>query len=329
MKSLIAMFALVSFGTLPVSGSDFDYYLNGNAADAKPAKTEAALLLMGGGGLIDEAYRWFIEKAGGGDIVVLTASAGDKYGDYLRNTVGGCDSVETIAFLNRDAASNPKVLEAIRNADGIFIGGGAQWRYTDYWKGTPVGQALDQHVREGRPLGGSSAGLAVLGEVCYTAHVSARLNSEMSMKDPFDPRLTFEDNFLHLELMRGVITDTHFSPRNRLGRLITFLGRVGLTKDKEQRVGLGVDEKTALCVEADGSGRVVTTAPEGRVWLVRPTKKPELLASGKPLTFRNVQVVGIGPESKFHLLQRLVEKPALVQTASVVEGVLTVVEENE
>jgi hypothetical protein len=58
-------------------------------------------------------------------------------------------------------------------------------------------------------------------------------------------------------------------------------------------------------------------------------KKPELLASGKPVTFRDVKVVGIGSESKFYLPQRMVEKPAIVQTAAVVEGVRTAIEAKE
>ena len=76
---------------------------------------------------------WFIQKAGGGDIVVLKASdgkpaEGDSYGTYLHDTLGGCDSVETITFHNRDASNDPKLLQILRNADGIFLGGGAQGR---------------------------------------------------------------------------------------------------------------------------------------------------------------------------------------------------------
>jgi cyanophycinase len=312
---------LLSAGATTAAAADFESFLTGNATDVKPAKTEGALMLMGGGGLVDEAYRWFIQKAGGGDIVVLKASDGktaavDTYGAYLHGTIGGCDSVELISFYNREAANNPKVLEALKNAEGIFMGGGAQHRYVDYWKGTAVGAALEAHVRAGRPLGGSSAGLAVMGQVCYTAQLTARLTSEIAMKNPFDKVITFENDFLHLDLMRGVITDTHFSTRGRLGRLITFVAR-------SQTIGIGVDEKTALCVEADGMGRVMSTAPEGRAWLIMPQQAPEALKEGQPLTYRDVKVIGAGPESVVNLPKRVIEKPVATSTVSIIAGQLT------
>ncbi len=325
MNGLFRVLVCMIIGTGAARSADFDYFLTGNAADVERKQTEGALMLMGGGGFVDEAFRWFIQKAGGGDLVVLKASDGEtseneSYGDYLYGTLGGCDSVETIVFHNRDASADPKILQSIKNADGIFLGGGAQRRYVDYWKGTPVGAALDAHVRAGRPLGGSSAGLAVLGQVCYTAQVTARLTSEIAMKNPFDRSLTFEPDFLHLELMRGVITDTHFSTRGRLGRLITFVARQATEQHMEHLLGIGVDEKTALCLEASGIGRVFTTTPEGRAWLVTPEQAPEVLEAGQPLTYRGVKVIGAGPASTVDIRKRAVENPAAVLTVSILAG---------
>ncbi len=65
---------LIIAGPRFTRSADFTYLLTGNAANAQPRHTEGALLLMGGGGLVDVAFRWFIQKAGGGDIVVLKAS---------------------------------------------------------------------------------------------------------------------------------------------------------------------------------------------------------------------------------------------------------------
>ena len=324
----LASALLIGAGAYRVTGADFEYHLTGSAADVRPQHTEGALLLMGGGGFVDDAFRWFIQKAGGGDIVVMKASEGkapdaDSYSAYLHDTVGGCDSVEMITFHNREASSDPKVLQAIKNAEGIFMGGGAQGRYVDYWKGTPVGAALDAHVRAGRPLGGSSAGLAVLGQICYTANETARLTSEIAMKDPFDKSLTFESDFLHLDLMRGVITDTHFTSRDRLGRLITFLARHASDRKMERLAGIGVDEKTALCIEVNGTGRVFTTAPDGRAWFVLPRQVPEVLVAGKPLTYREVKVIGAGPASTVDVLRRVIDKPAAESNISVVAGELS------
>lgn len=315
----------------------YDYHLSGKVDEGFESQTEGGLMLMGGGGLVDEAFRWFLKKAGGGRIVVLSAYDGKSatgetltstpktpfdYGKYLLETLGGCESVERIVFKHRLASSDPEVLKVIRQADGIFLGGGAQWRYADFWKGTPVAEAMDAHVRAGRPLGGSSAGLAVLGDWCYTAHLSARVTGEIALNDPQDPRLTFEPDLLHFDILRGVITDTHFSNRKREGRLMTFLARFSIAEPAAPLVGIGVDEKTALCLEADGRGRVMTTAAEGRAWLYVPKQAPEPMVAGKPLKFGGVEVLGIGLESLVDLPKRTVERPAIERVVSAANGKL-------
>lgn len=303
------------------AAESYTYFLSGDARDAQPARTTPGLLLSGGGGDVDDAFRWFIAQAGGGDIVVLRASGADGYNDYLFKQVGGVDSVESIVFRDRSAASDPRVLEIIARADGIFLAGGDQARYVEFWGGTPVAAALNRHVRDGKPLGGTSAGLAVLGQYGFSARGRGELNSDIALRDPFDQRITLEENFLELELLRGVITDSHFMPRRRLGRSLAFLARLQ-ERAPARLLGIGVDEKTALCLEADGTGRVFTTAPEGAAWLLVP-QRPAELAPGKPLTFRDVQVIALGRESRLALRTLDVSRPQALATVSVVDGRLT------
>jgi beta-aspartyl-peptidase (threonine type) len=135
-----------------------------------------------------------------------------------------------------------------------------------------------------------------------------------------------EKDFLHLDLMRGVLTDTHFTQRGRLGRLITFVSRMqadGKPNDKYPIVGIGVDERTTLCVEANGHGHVLSCIPDGRAWFVMPEKKSEVLREGDPLTIRDVKVVCAGPGSEVDLLKRVVSKAATEMTASVITGDLS------
>lgn len=303
--------------------ADYTYYLTGNAGDAQPEKTEGALLLMGGGTDVEAAFRWFVRKAGGGDIVVLRASGADGYNSYIYSKIGGVDSVETILFHNRAAANDPRVLAIIRGAEGIWLAGGDQSRYIKYWKDTPVATALDAHARAGKPLGGTSAGLAVLGEFSFAALESGTLTSEIALQDPFDRRVTIERDFLHLALLRGVITDSHFTPRARMGRSLAFLARLLAEPKRDRLLGIGVDEKTALALEADGTGRVFTTAPNGRVWLMLPGQPADTLARAQPLTLRNVRVVALGPGSTVHLPTLDIRQPALASVMSVVDGILS------
>ncbi len=303
--------------------ADYTYYLTGNAADVRPNQTEGALLLMGGGGDVDEAFHWFVRKAGGGDIVVLRASGADGYNDYIYSKIGGVDSVETLLFHNRAASDDPKVLEIIRNADGIWLAGGDQARYITFWKGTPVATALNAHVRAGKPLGGTSAGLAVLGEFSFSALEPGTLTSELALKNPFDRRITLERDFLQFDLLRGVITDSHFMPRARLGRSLVFLARLMAGGNQGRLLGLGIDEKTALAIDADGASRIFATAPEGRAWLMIPTTQAEVMAANRPLTLRDVRVIALGPKSSFDLKQLAIHQPAATALIAVIDGQLS------
>ncbi|MBL9211160.1 MAG: cyanophycinase [Opitutaceae bacterium] len=320
-RLLLLRLALLTAFAASARGADYEYFLTGSAADAKPAQTGAGLLLMGGGGDVDAAFRWFVRQAGGGDIVVLRASGGDGYNDYLFSRIGGVDSVETLLFHQRAAADDPRVLAIIRQAEGIWLAGGDQSRYVKYWKDTPVGAALDAHVRAGKPLGGTSAGLAVLGEFSYSALEPGTLTSPIALQDPYDRRITLERDFLHLARLRGIITDSHFSQRSRLGRSLAFLARLYPAGRPDRLAGIGVDEKTALAIEADGSARVFTSG-NGRVWLMLPSQPPETLSAGRRLTLRDVRVIGLGPDSRLDFNQLEVKNPAVVSTVSVVDGQL-------
>ena len=86
---------------------------------------------------------------------------------------------------------------------------------------------------------------------------------------------------------------------------------------------MGIDEKTALCVEPGGAARVFTSAPTGRAWLLLPSTAPEILTPGRPLTFRGIQVIALGPQSTVNLTTLAFTSPAAISTVSVVDGQLT------
>src|SRR6218665_328782 len=141
----------------------YSYYEIGDLTAKRSAPTAPALLLVGGGDWDYSAFRWFAERAGHGHIVVLRASGEGQAGEEIYNQVGGVASVQTIVFHSRAASTDRRVLDILSHADGIFIAGGDQANYVRYWKGTPVAQALDAHVRKRRPLGGTRAGPALPG----------------------------------------------------------------------------------------------------------------------------------------------------------------------
>lgn len=317
---LMVLTAHTTIGATPAASAAYDYWITGNAADATPASTRAGLLLSGGGGDVAAAWKWFVNCAGGGDIVILRASGGDGYQKYVYETIGGVDSVETIRFNDPSAAYDPRVLDILGRADGIFLAGGDQSRYVRYWKSTPVGAALNAHLRAGKPLGGTSAGLAVLGQY-YFAALEDSITSEAALRDPFDRRITLGRDFLAAPELTGVLTDSHFMARQRLGRLVAFLSRISLEERPTRLVGLGIDEGTALCVEPGGKSTVYSEKA-GCVWLVRLPAQAAAITPGQPLRCEGVDVIGAGPGSLLDLGRMEVTRPAAVRKVSTDNGKL-------
>ncbi|MEA5667091.1 cyanophycinase [Stenotrophomonas sp. MH1] len=303
------------------SQNGYRYYQIGNLDAPRPGKTEAAMLLMGGGDWAPEAFHWWVERAGHGRVVILRASGDDELQKELFNDVGGVTAVQTLVFDNRAAADDPEVLRVVRGADAIFIAGGDQARYIRFWKGTQLNDALNAHVRAGKPIGGTSAGLAILGAYAYGALDGGSVDSVSALGDPMGSEVTMDKDFLTMPFLSNVVTDTHFAKRDRLGRLIVFVARAAQDSGKGDIVGIGVDEDTALCVEADGRARVYSLNG-GYAWLVMPQRAAERLTDGAPLEFNAIPVTGVGTGSRLHLDGFKVDNAAFTAVASVVDGEL-------
>jgi cyanophycinase len=306
---------------------NFDYFVTGDPALPRARHTQLLLALMGGGGSVDAAYRAIVDHAGRGHIVILRAVDDDSFdpedGDYgisFATTWGPVTSAETITFHNRQAAHDPRVLAALRGADGIFIAGGDQSNYIRYWKGTPVQEALNAHVRANRPIGGSSAGLAILGHYSYPCLDSVSMESKVALPDPFSSGVMLESDFMHFPGLEQVITDSHFSERSRLGRLIVFLARLNQGPAQPAIFGLGIDEKTALLIDGTGHAQLAAGSA-GSAWLVRQSAPALLLAPGEPLTMRGIQIVRLGPDSMLELKTHAVERALAATEVSVEHGV--------
>ncbi len=210
----------------PNSKPSYDYYLTGNPADAASSQPprSPSTLLMGGGPDVDAAFRWMIDKAGGGDFVVIRASGADGYNQYVY-LMGGVDSVESLVIPSVEAANDPFVVERVRKAEALFIAGGDQSDYIEFWKGTALDGAIRDLVRRNVPIGGTSAGLAVLGQFDFAA-LKGSVTSADALANPYNRRMTLDREFLTAAAMTGVITDSHFDERDRMGRLLAFLARL-------------------------------------------------------------------------------------------------------
>ena len=277
------------------SNPKYEYYVTGNPENVTSA-TSGGLLLMGGSTDVDAGFLWMIEKSGGGDFVVIRASGTDAYNPWIFNDLGGVDSAETIIIQNRAAASDPFVLDKILNAEALFIAGGDQANYVEDWKDTPVENAIHTLAARGVPIGGTSAGLAVMGQFVFSA-VNGTVTSDTALANPYNRKVALDRDFLALPHMAGVITDSHFSARDRMGRLITFLARIVNDNWATEALGVGIDERTALTMEPDG---VATVVGEGSVYLLKTPGKPQVCQPKTDLTYHGISVYRIaGPDATF------------------------------
>ena len=298
----LTMCCLWAPAALDISAAQgYEHFIVGNAADVV-TPTERLAVLHGGGTDLDEIFVRMGAAAGGGDFVVLRASGTDAYNPYIYELCG-CDSVETIIFNNRQAAFNPYLISRVRNAEALWLAGGDQSNYVTYWKGTPVEDAIN--ALAGRaPIGGTSAGTAVLGEFVYSALSASSLTSAEGLGNPFHRDLTLTRDFLTVPKLANVITDQHLEERDRMGRTVAFLARLVHDGWTAEGRAIAIDRETALIVDPETRDAQVISTKNHRtpfVYFVRTPGPPEVCAPKTPLTFRNLSVYRVGPGGTFDL----------------------------
>lgn len=327
----------------------YSYFATGdvNATVTAPSTLPApSFVLMGGGPDVDPAFRWLIQRAGikpgtGGRFVVIRATGTDAYNPYIYYSdetlstsetiadlwVGGAalglSSVETLVIPSVKAANSAAVNAILAKANVVFIAGGDQSHYIRFWKGTALEQTLNALMRKNVPVGGTSAGLAVLGQFDYSALYKSA-SSELALLDPYYKDITFDPTPLSLtggfiapRALASLIFDSHFDSRDRMGRFVAFVSRIvaptvtptgtvgcpggvlpASASGRATARGIGIGVETALLVQGNGDGKPVTakrvtntsTTTESAVYFVRPTVAPTVCSPKTPLTVADVEV---------------------------------------
>ena len=284
------------------AAATYRHYLTGNPADViRP--TSGLLVLQGGGDDVDENYIQMGAKGGGGDFVVLRASGDDEYQAYIHGLCN-CDSVETLIVDSRAAAFDPYVVETVRNAEALFIAGGDQGNYVRYWKGTPLEDAINFVAAKPAPVGGTSAGMAVMGEFVYSAMTPESLTSATALANPYAADLTLERDFLVLPRMTGIVTDQHLQERDRIGRTVALMARLLQDGWTTEARAIAADRETAVHIDpATGVVQVFATKdhPTPYAYFMSADRLPERCKPGEPLTFSQVNVYRLGPGGRFDL----------------------------
>jgi cyanophycinase len=277
----------------PAKPANLQAWITGNAADSgKNPVNGPALILMGGGTDVDASFsQRAFPVANGGDVVIIRTSGSNGYNDYLYTLVAGAtkpDSVETM-LLDTVAKANSDYADwVLRNAELIFIAGGDQSAYVNAWKGTRTEDAIHAAYARGAVIGGTSAGLAVQGEFVYDPDGVTAATGAEAIANPYAGSLLFTGDFLNFPLLNDVITDTHFSQRDRMGRLFAFMARLRQDNNTARILGIGVSENTAIFLDRAGRGVVDGSGAAYVIEERTDTQRTQVL-SGQPLVYRNLQ----------------------------------------
>ncbi|NNE55125.1 MAG: type 1 glutamine amidotransferase-like domain-containing protein [Flavobacteriales bacterium] len=259
--------------TLTFTGVSQGYtsFLTGDSANVN-VTPERGTLLAGGAGDNDDAMTWFLERANGGDVVVIRASGSDGYNNYLFSSLGvEVNSVETIVWNDSSASTDEYVLGQLANAEAIWIAGGDQWDYVSYWKDNAVEDVLNMHIAEKGLIGGTSAGMAILGGSYFNA-MNGTVYSDESLEDPYNNWLHLgHGDFLETPFLSNVITDTHYDDPDRRGRHVTFLARM-FQDEGIYPLGIACDEYSAVCVDENGIAHCFGEYPDydDFIYFIRP-----------------------------------------------------------
>lgn len=213
------------------------------AAQSTPPQKHGQLVIIGGaedkeGDCV--ILREFLRRAGGMEarIVVMTVATGlpGEVGEQYLNLFErlGVGAVQVVDTAKREDGDDPKALEAINDATGVFFTGGNQARITDLLKDTEVDKLLHKRFGEGLVIGGTSAGAAMMPDMMI-----------VEGEPETNPRVDVVRMEPGMGFMPNVAIDQHFAQRGRLGRLLSAIVQQPVV------LGFGIDENTAIAVDGD------------------------------------------------------------------------------
>jgi len=220
------------------------------AADDTEGPDRGTLLIAGGGGKQGAAiFRKFVELAGGNTariVIVPTAMSSDPNYDYQNPGVAKfardklkLKHVTVLHTHDRREADTREFVRPLKTANGVWFSGGRQWRFADSYLGTRSEKEFHRVLKRGGVIGGSSAGASIQAD--FLVRGDSRTN-----------RIMIGDHQRGLGFIENCAIDQHVIKRGRQMGLVKVLtdpdGKMLRRFDREDLLGIGIDEDTAIIV---------------------------------------------------------------------------------
>lgn len=201
------------------------------------------VFLLGGSAAFDVVAAEFVPAAGGADAVIaLLLQGGSDWQKYVPEYVEpwlqrGVSRYHPIVPDENGVLDLDAIAARLREATGIFIGGGNTPTYHRLYATEPVRSLIRERHQEGVPVAGVSAGAALMPEICVL------------------PRDETSDGVLRTEeglgLVGSLAVEFHFSELNRLSHLLEAMAQL------QADVGWGIDEPACMVFEDGQFTRVL------------------------------------------------------------------------
>jgi len=213
-----------------------------------------SLMIVGGGDTPLSVQKRFVALAGGSGKakIAIFPMASRKFDEEAREVVNDFESLGADVFVftfDRRKANGEALAIALSEFNGYWFLGGDQSRLADALLGTRALDVIERGFQEGKIVGGTSAGAAVMTTAMLTGRYQERKkNARIDEKKIARKLFETSQGFGFLE---GAIIDQHFLKRARYNRLLSAV------LDQPHLIGVGIDEETAVLVRPDGKWEVL------------------------------------------------------------------------
>lgn len=196
------------------------------------------VVLMGGSSVPPIVFEWMVEHKPEGKFLLISysGSIGQRWQKLL-------DLNQEIEVITPDQLNAKR----ISGVGAILIDGGDQFKYISHLDS----KVLQKAHEKGIMIFGTSAGAMILGEFYFTAK-NGTITSPEAIADR--KSICIEHNFMNILCLKGALVDSHYTEREREGRLKVFIDCV---KNQGCKTGIGIDESTALCIDPQGGMTVI------------------------------------------------------------------------
>lgn len=263
-------------------------------AAAAPGGT---LFIVGGGPQPESLVREFVQLAGGAGrarivVFAMASSSGLTSGEEKAADFRALGAAARNVFVTREQADTDSIARLLADATGVWFGGGDQVLLAKALHGTRTERAIHARYAAGAVIGGTSAGAAVMSARMITGD-ERRLGGDRPPRDSSEAFITIDRANIVVDsgfaLLTNAIVDQHFVRRKRHNRLVS------LVLEHPERLGVGIDESTALVVEPDGQWRVTGAS----VAVIYDARRSATTSDGIPLGASDIRMHVLPAGSRF------------------------------